>query len=176
MKLERPSKWDVVFSVSMALACLLTYCSMTWVFPRLVGSNSESVSVTWAVISTVFVFGSSRVHSLTAGKDRLLATGASFILCLSYLMLFPFAAVGLAGLLIVGSLLMIALGQRDQIGLTAITTVVVLVVAADKDHNAWQEPFLRLLDTLIGVTIGLACRWILSSMYSVSQQSGFDGR
>jgi multisubunit Na+/H+ antiporter MnhB subunit len=71
---------------------------------------------------------------------------------------------------------MIALGQRDQIGLTAITTVVVLVVAADKDHNAWQEPFLRLLDTLIGVTIGLACRWILSSMYSVSQQSGFDGR
>lgn len=35
------------------------------------------------------------------------------------------------------------------------------MVAADlSPHHAWQEPILRLIDTLIGVAIGVAASWI----------------
>jgi uncharacterized membrane protein YccC len=53
--------------------------------------------------------------------------------------------------------------QARVIGLTGITTVVVMVVAADNPHDAWHQPLLRLMDTLIGIAIGVACKWILSS-------------
>jgi hypothetical protein len=37
------------------------------------------------------------------------------------------------------------------------------VLAADNPHDAWHQPLLRLMDTLIGIAIGVACKWILSS-------------
>jgi uncharacterized membrane protein YgaE (UPF0421/DUF939 family) len=163
VKWEKPSAWDVAYATDIAIACLLTYFTMTWVLPRLLGWNSNPVGVIWAVISTVFVFRDTRLHSLKAGQTRLLATCVSFILCLFYLIFLPFSVIGMAGLLIVGSLLMVFMGRRDEIGLTGITTVVVMVVAADNPHDAWHQPLLRLMDTLIGIAIGVACKWILSS-------------
>lgn len=164
IKWERPSAWDVAYATDIALASLLTYFVMAWLLPRILGWESNPVGVIWAVISTVFVFRDTRVHSLAAGQARLLATGVSFVLCLGYLMLLPFTALGMAALIVIGSLFMISIGRRDEIGLTGITTIVVMVVAADHPDDAWQQPLLRLMDTVIGIAVGVACKWTLSSL------------
>jgi uncharacterized membrane protein YgaE (UPF0421/DUF939 family) len=163
IKFSKLSAWDVAYAVDIAVASLLTYFIMTSVLPRVFDWTSNPVGVIWAVISTVFVFRDTRAHSLMAGQMRLLATCVSFALCLCYLLVLPFTAVGMAALLILGSLLMMVLGRRDEIGLTGITTIVVMVVAADNPHDAWHQPLLRLMDTVIGIAVGVACKWILSS-------------
>ncbi len=43
----------------------------------------------------------------------------------------------------------------------AITTTVVLIVAEVSPHDAWQQPILRLADTVIGVAVGLAAAWLV---------------
>ncbi len=164
IKWQKPSPWDIAYAADIALASLLTYFVMSSVLPRWLGWESNPVGVIWAVISTVAVFRDTRVHSLAAGQSRLLATCVSFVLCLCYLLLFPFSVIGMAALLVIGSVFMMAIGRRDEIGLTGITTIVVMVVAADHPDGAWQQPLLRLVDTMIGIAIGVACKWTLSSL------------
>jgi hypothetical protein len=76
------------------------------------------------------VFRDTRARALSSGIARLTATRVSFALCLPYLLIFPFTPVGLAALLGIGTLIMAALGWRDDIVTTGITTAVVMVVAA----------------------------------------------
>jgi uncharacterized membrane protein YccC len=45
--------------------------------------------------------------------------------------------------------------RDDLVVTTGITTAVVLVVAALGPHDAWQQPILRLVDTVIGVAVGI---------------------
>ena len=47
----------------------------------------------------------------------------------------------------------------DQVT-AAITTTVVLVVAGLNPNEAWQQPILRLADTVIGVAVGLTAAWL----------------
>ena len=105
----------------------------------------------WAVVAVVFVFRDTRAHALSAGIARLIATGVSFALCLPYLLLFPFTPVGLAILLGIGTLVMALLDRRDDIVTTGITTAVVMVVAAMSPQTAWQQPLLRLVNTVVGM-------------------------
>ncbi|HEY1776254.1 MAG TPA: hypothetical protein VGG41_08870 [Solirubrobacteraceae bacterium] len=50
---------------------------------------------------------------------------------------------------------------RDELVVTAgVTTVVVMVVAAVNPHDAWQQPFLRGVDTAIGIALGVGASWI----------------
>ena len=42
----------------------------------------------------------------------------------------------------------------------AITTAVVMLVAAVTPRDAWEQPILRFADTLIGVAIGVGAAWI----------------
>jgi hypothetical protein len=70
----------------------------------------------------------------------------SLTLCLSYLLLLPITPFGMAALIFIGSLVTTSLGRRDEIGLTAITTAVVMIVAASDSQNAWQQPLLRLVE------------------------------
>jgi uncharacterized membrane protein YgaE (UPF0421/DUF939 family) len=162
---QRLSAWDVAYAIDMALAAVVTYCLMTFVIPLLVNRPVDPVGVLWAVISTVFVFRDTRARSLSAGLSRLIATFVSFVLCLTYLALFPANALAMLVLVTVGTLLMMLLGRRDDIGLTAITTVVVLVVAASVSQAAWQQPFLRLIDTIVGIAVGVACKWVASFLF-----------
>ena len=55
--------------------------------------------------------------------------------------------------------------RRDEIGLVAITTAVVLIVAAENPAIAWQQPLLRLADTVAGVAVGIACKWTASFLF-----------
>jgi uncharacterized membrane protein YccC len=42
----------------------------------------------------------------------------------------------------------------------SITTTVVLVVAGISPEHAWKQPILRLIDTVVGIVVGIAGGWI----------------
>jgi uncharacterized membrane protein YgaE (UPF0421/DUF939 family) len=168
---EKLSSWDIVYAVDMAIACLITYWVMAYVLSGFVDKPSDFLGGMWAVVATVFVFRETRVRSLSAGIARLFATCVSFALCLSYLLILPFTPVGMAALIGIGTVLMTLLGRRDDIVTTAITTTVVMVVAAMSPQDAWHQPLLRLVDTVVGIAVGVACKWIGSFLfYSLTRQ------
>ena len=164
MKLSKLSAWDVAYAIDMAIACLITYAVMAFLLPRW-GWPTTSVGELWAVISTVFVYKDSRAHSLTAGMARLIATFVSFALCMIYLWLLPATIIGMAVLISIVVLLMMFIGRQDEMGLTAITIAVIMIVAADKPQDAELQPILRLVDTVVGIAVGVACKWINSFVF-----------
>ena len=161
MKLLKLSAWDIAYAIDMAIACLITYWVMIFLLPRLVGWHSTSVGVLWAMIATVFVYKDTRTHSLSAGISRLIATFAGFALCLIYLSLLPATTIGM-GVIAIGVLLMILIGRRDETGLTAITIAIIMIIAASNPQDAWLQPLLRLVDTLVGIAVGVACKRVAS--------------
>jgi uncharacterized membrane protein YccC len=164
------SAWDVVYSLNMAVACLITYLIITYLLSPFADQASDFLGGMWAVVAVVFVFRGTRAHALSAGIARLVATCVSFALCLSYLLLFPFTPVGLATLLGIGTLAMALLGRRDDIVTTGITTTVVMVVAAMSPKTAWQQPLLRLFDTVVGIALGVLCKWIGSYLFDLGER------
>jgi uncharacterized membrane protein YccC len=165
---ERPeqlSVWDLAYALDMAVACLISYRISTYALSWFVDESSDLLGGMWAVVATTFVFRDTRVHSLSAGIARLSATLVSFALCLAYLWSFPFTSVGMAALIGIGTLVMMLLGRRDDIVTTAITTAVVMVVAGMSPVDAWHQPLLRLIDTVVGIAVGVACKWIGSSAF-----------
>jgi uncharacterized membrane protein YccC len=160
--LEKPSAWDLVHSVAMAIACLVSYTVMTTLLNVAVEGHSDLVGGLWAAIATAFVFRDSRQHSLSAGAGRLIATFVSFLLCSPYLWLFPASVAGMGILLTAGTLVMVLLRRREDIITTAVTSLVVMIVALVSPDDAWKQPLLRLFDTAVGVGIGVAGKWIAS--------------
>jgi uncharacterized membrane protein YccC len=165
VKNPKLSWWDAAYALNMAIACLITYWIMTHTLSPFVDVPSDFLGGMWAVAATVFVFRETRLRSLSAGIARLIATCVSFALCLLYLLLFPFTPVGMAALIAIGTLVMALLGRRDDIVTVGITTVVVMVVAAMSPVDAWQQPLLRLADTVVGIAVGVACKWIGSFLF-----------
>jgi uncharacterized membrane protein YgaE (UPF0421/DUF939 family) len=159
------SSWDVVYALDLAIACLVSYWAMTYVLARIVDGPSDFLGGMWAVAATVFVFRESQARSLSAGIARLIATCVSFALCLLYLSLFLFTPVGMAALIGIGTLAMALLGRRDDIITAGITTAVVMVVAAMSPEDAWHQPLLRLADTVVGIIVGVAFRWVGLSLF-----------
>ena len=165
VKNPRLSLWDVVYALNMAIACLITYWIMTHILSRFVDESADLLGGMWAVVATVFVFRETRLQSLSAGIARLIATCVSFALCLLYLSFFPFTPVGMAALIAIGTVAMALLGRRDDIVTAGITTAVVMVVAAMSPAHAFQQPLLRLADTLVGIAVGVACKWVGSFLF-----------
>jgi uncharacterized membrane protein YgaE (UPF0421/DUF939 family) len=164
MKLSKLSVWDIAYAVDMAIACLITYAVMAFLLPHW-GWPTTSVGELWAVISTVFVYKDSRAHSLTAGMARLIATFVSFALCLIYLWLLPATIIGMAVLIAIAVLLMMLIGRQDEMGLTAITIAVIMIVATSNPQEAELQPILRLVDTVVGIAVGVICKWINSFVF-----------
>ena len=151
---------DVVYAVDMAVASLVAYWITTRALSHVAGKTDDMLGGMWAVLSTAFVFRDTSSKSVEAGLLRLMATCISFALCLIYLLLFPFTPVGLAVLLALGALVLAALDRRDEIVTASITTAVVMVVAGLSPEPGWLQPILRLVDTLIGVGVGVAFRYL----------------
>ena len=149
-------------SVVLAIACLVTYLLTTKVLSRVhsVSSDDDLLGAMWAVIATVFVNRSSYQQSLTAAGSRIAATLISFAYCLIYLAFLPFHPWGLALLVGVSALTAMVIGRPGDAITAAITTTVVLVVAAVSPHDAWQQPILRFANTVIGVAVGVASAWL----------------
>jgi uncharacterized membrane protein YgaE (UPF0421/DUF939 family) len=162
IKNDRISAKDLVFAVEMTIACAISYWIMTSGLVRFVDKPSDFLGGMWAVIATIFVFRDSRSSSMSAGLSRLIATCVSFLLCLVYLSVFPFEPIGLAVLIGIGTVVMMLLDRREDIITTAITTTVVMVVAAISPQDAWQQPILRLIDTIVGIAVGIGCIRIAS--------------
>jgi uncharacterized membrane protein YgaE (UPF0421/DUF939 family) len=162
---DKLSVWDFFYALDMALACLISYTISTYILSPFVDKPDALLGGMWATVATVFVFRETRVDSLSAGIGRLIATGVSFALCLAYLVIWPFHPAGLGVLLGIGTMIMMYLGRRDDIVTTGITTVVVMVVAAMSPQDAWHQPLLRLVDTVVGIAVGVACKWIGSFLY-----------
>jgi uncharacterized membrane protein YccC len=164
-KQQKLSPGDIIYALEMAIACAISYWIITYGLAPFVDRASDFLGGMWAAVATVFVFRDTRAGSVSAGLSRLIATGVSFALCLLYLLLFPFQPVGMAAVIGVGTVVMMLLGRREDIVTTGITTTVVMVVAAMSPDDAWQQPLLRAVDTVVGIAVGVACIWIGSFLF-----------
>ena len=166
---QKVSPADMIYALEITIACAISYWITTSGLTAFVDKSSDFLGGMWAVVATVFVFRDTRINSLSAGLARLLATCVSFALCLLYLLLFPFQVLGMAVLIGVGTVVMMLLGRREDIVTTGITTAVVMVVAAMSPRDAWQQPLLRLIDTVVGIAVGIGSMRIGSFLFVQKQ-------
>jgi hypothetical protein len=75
----------------------------------------------------------------------------------------------MAALIGIGAIVLTLLGRSEDIITTGITTAVVMVVAGISPEHAWKQPILRLVDTAVGIGVGVAAAWI---SLSISGDSG----
>jgi uncharacterized membrane protein YccC len=149
-------------SVVLGLACLVTWLLVTEVLARIPGVSSADhlLGAMWAVLATIFVNRASVAESDTAAVSRLAATLISFVYCLVYLSLAPFHTWALPVLVAASALTATLLGRPEDAITAAITTTVVLVVAAVSPHDAWLQPILRFADTVVGTAVGVGSAWL----------------
>ncbi len=152
----------VAASAVVAIACLVTYWLTTHLLSRIhsVGRDDDLLGGMWAVIATIFVCRDSVRQSVGAALSRMAATSVSFVLCLVYLVFLPFHTWALALLIGLSALAATLIGRPGDAVTAAITTAVVMVVAAVSPQHAWQQPILRFADTVIGVAVGMAAAWL----------------
>jgi len=144
----------------LALSCLISYWLATTILAHAhSGTADDLLGGMWAAIATVFVLRHSYHQSIAAALSRMSATLISFALCLAYLVFLPFHAWALAVLIGLSALAATLIGRPEDAITAAITTTVVMVVAQLSQHDAWQQPILRLADTAIGVAVGIAAAW-----------------
>ena len=162
---SRVTSWDAAFAAGVAAACLLSYEVITILMADVVSRGNDFLGGMWTVVATVFVFRNAGAGGRADGLARFVATCVSILLCFLYLLVFPFTAIGMAALIGLGVLILAFVGQRDDIVTTGITTAVVMVVAGLSPEHAWQQPLLRLLDTVVGVAIGIICKWMVLLLF-----------
>ena len=142
----------------LAISSLASFLLITRILGRahFVSRDDDLLGGMWAVAATVFVIRYSYEQSVTAALSRMAATSLSFALCLVYLLIFPFHSWGMAALIGINAIILTLMGRSDDIITAGITTAVVMVVAAISPHAAWKEPILRVIDTAVGVAVGVA--------------------
>jgi hypothetical protein len=152
----------LVDSAVLAVACLATYLLVNKLMARVHSASADDdlLGAMWAVIATIFVNRSSYQQSRAAAVSRTAATLISFVYCLVYLAFLPFHTWALPVLVGVSALTATLIGRPGDAITAAITTAVVLVVAAVSPQGAWEQPILRFADTVIGVAVGVGSAWI----------------
>jgi uncharacterized membrane protein YccC len=147
----------------LALACYASFLIATQLLSRLhsISATDDQVGGLWAVIATIFVSRGSYAKSLAAGVSRVAGTLVSLAICLVYLVFLPFHVWALPLLIGVSALVMIMLGRPDDAATAAITTAVLIALAKVTPQHAWEQPILRLADTVIGVIVGVGAAWLL---------------
>jgi uncharacterized membrane protein YccC len=157
-----PVRNTIAHGLALGLATLATYLLTTHVLAHVYSSSraDDLLGGMWAVIATIFVYHETYKQSMAAALTRIAATAVSFILCFVYLLLLPFHAWGLALLVALGAIVVRLAGRPGDAITTGITTTVVLVVAELSPHDAWRQPVLRSLDTIIGVAVAVAAWWV----------------
>lgn len=168
---HRLSRIAVLDSAILAIACLIIFMLVTDLLPRVyhLSRADDLIGGLWAVIAAVFVFRDTYQHSLSAAVSRI-ATAVSLVLCLAYLVFLPFRTWALPVLIGLSVLVVYLIGRPGDAATAAITTAVVLVASAVGPRHAWQQPILRLADTVVGVAIGVAAAWL--GLRATGQQAG----
>jgi len=152
----------VSHAVVLAICCFMSYGIIADIIAaaRFVPRDDELLGGMWAVIASIFVFRYSYGESTRAALSRMSATLVSFALCFVYLLIFPFRPLGMAALIGVGAVGLSLIGRSEDIITTGITTAVVMVVAGISPQHAWKQPILRLIDTFVGIGVGIPGAWI----------------
>jgi uncharacterized membrane protein YccC len=152
-----PTGEVITYGAGLAIACFVSYWLITRILTHIysISRDDDLLGGMWGVVATVFVYRYGYEQSVRAALLRMAATSVSFVLCLVYLLVFPFHPWGMAVLIGIGAVAMTLLGWPDDT-VAGITTAVVMVVAALSPHHAWQQPILRLVDTAVGVVVGIA--------------------
>jgi Fusaric acid resistance protein-like len=147
----------VAMGGALAIACLISYALITHLLSKayFVSQDDGLLGGMWAVVATVFVYCLSYQQSLSAALSRMAPTLLSFVLCLVYLLIFKFSARGMAALIGIGAIVLTRLGRSEDIITTGITTAVMMVVAGISPQHAWIQPILRLVDTVVGIGVGI---------------------
>jgi uncharacterized membrane protein YccC len=144
--------------LTLSILCVISYSLITHMFS--VSRDDDLLGGMWAVVATIFVYRYDYQQSVDAALSRAGATSLSFILCFIYLLFFPFHLWGMALLIGVGAVAMSLLDRPGDVITTGITTAVVMVVAAISPDHAWKQPILRVMDTMVGVAVGLVGAWM----------------
>jgi uncharacterized membrane protein YgaE (UPF0421/DUF939 family) len=157
-----PKSQVLARSAMLAIACAISYWLITHILANTysISRDDDLLGGMWAVVATIFVYRYSHAESLRAALSRMAATSVSFTLCLVYLLILPFHLWGMAALIGIGVIIVTTMGRPDDIITTGITIAVVMVVAALSPHHAWRQPILRLVDTAVGVAVGVATAWL----------------
>ena len=156
----------VLRGVVLAISCAIS----SWLITHLLASaysisrDDDLLGGMWAVVSTNFVYRHGLEESARWALSRMSATLVSFVLCLAYLAFFPFHVWGMAALIGIGTVAVTLMGRPDDTITTAITIAVIMVVAELSPYHAWRQPILRLVDTAVGVIVGIAAVWICTSL------------
>jgi uncharacterized membrane protein YccC len=146
----------------LAIATVITYWLVTSLLSRVysISRADDLLGGLWAVIATIFVCRDSYQQSVAAAVSRMAATSVSFVFCLIYLIFLPVYGWAVAVLIGLSALAVMLIGRPGDAVTAAITTAVVMIVAAVTPRDAWEQPILRFADTLIGVAVGVAAAWI----------------
>ena len=149
------------FSIALGLSALACYWLAAHVVNPIhkVSATGDTVGALWATISTIFVYRHSYDESESAALSRIAGTLVSFVLCLIYLLLFSFHLWAIVVLIALGAFILAMAGRPQDTMPASLATIVVLVITAIDPHQAAQQPFMRLMDTAIGVVIGVAAVW-----------------
>jgi uncharacterized membrane protein YgaE (UPF0421/DUF939 family) len=163
----------IVSGVGLTLASLVSYELTTRILTSAISSRDDQLlGGMWSVVATVFVCRESYRQSISAALSRTAATSLSFILCLGYLLFLPFSSWGLAILIGIGAVILIMIDRPGDVITTSITTAVVMVVAGISVQHAWRQPILRLVDTLIGIAVGITGVWVDRGLRSLIHPTG----
>jgi uncharacterized membrane protein YccC len=160
----------------LALACLGSYALVVWLSSLVawIGPTDHIVGGVWAVISTIIVSRNSYDQTAAAAVSRVYGTLVGMILCLIYLIFFPFHVWGLALLIGLSSLICVLIGRPGDAPAAAIATAVLIGLAQLDPHEAWRQPIIRLADTIIGAAVGLAAAWIGLRLLKLGQAPAAD--
>jgi uncharacterized membrane protein YccC len=80
----------------------------------------------------------------------------------------------MAALIGIGAAALALPHRRDDIVTAGITTAVVMVVAATGPEDAWRQPLLRFADTIVGIAVGVACKWVGSVLFTLLSGNKYD--
>lgn len=162
VQLERDTLATAIYSATLGLSALGSYWFVLHVVNPIheISATGDEIGALWAAISTIFVYRHSYDESASAALSRIAGTSVSFVLCLLYLLLFPFHLWAIAVLIAIGAFALAFLGRPQDTMPASLATIVVLVITSINPHNAWQQPIMRLADTIAGVAIGLAAVWV----------------
>ena len=163
----------ILHGVALGIACLISYEATTHALSGVhsVASSDDLLGGMWEVASTVFVYRNTQTDSYAAAISRLAATTVSLGLCLIYLVIAPSKPWALAMLIALGTSLVTLAGRPSDAVTTGITIAVVMVVAELEPRNAWEQPILRFIDTVIGMLVGVAAgRIVLQATQRVARR------
>jgi uncharacterized membrane protein YgaE (UPF0421/DUF939 family) len=171
-----PTGEVVARGAMLAISCVISYWLITHILASTysISRDDDLLGGMWAVAATIFVYRYSHAESVRAALSRMAATSVSFALCLIYLLIFPFHVWGMAALIGIGAIIVAIMGRPDDTITTGITIAVIMVVAELSPHDAWRQPILRLVDTAVGVAVGIAAAWLSANAMRVTKLTGRD--